>query len=71
MKKGYLRLGRMGWDGMGESGVSESVLIMPRLQVLNIHYCPKLKSLPNFLEKTSLEELDVDCRISNWMTLAT
>ncbi|XP_065627188.1 putative disease resistance protein RGA3 [Quercus suber] len=52
------------WDGMGESGVSEPVLIMPHLQVLTIQYCPKLKSLPNFLEKTSLEELSVDCRIS-------
>nr|XP_023912068.1 putative disease resistance protein RGA4 [Quercus suber] len=59
------------WDGMGESGVSESVLIMPRLQVLTIDECPKLKSLPNFLEKTLLEKLTVDCRISNWMTLAT
>ena len=37
------------WDGMGESGVSESVLIMPCLQVLKIQQCPKLKSLPNFL----------------------
>ncbi|KAK4590846.1 hypothetical protein RGQ29_021154 [Quercus rubra] len=59
------------WDGMGESGVSESVLIMPRLQVLKVDDCPKLKSLPNFLETTSLKELSVDCRISNWMTLAT
>uniref|UniRef100_A0A7N2LNP1 Uncharacterized protein n=2 Tax=Quercus lobata TaxID=97700 RepID=A0A7N2LNP1_QUELO len=59
------------WDGMGESGVSESVLIMPRLQVFIIVGCPKLKSLPNFLEKTSLEKLTVDCGISNWMTLAT
>ena len=70
----YLELWRMKeweeWDGMGESGVSESVLIMPRLQVLTIDECPKLKSLPNFLEKTLLEELTVDCRISNWMTLA-
>ena len=33
--------------------------------------CPKLKALPNFLETTSLKELDVDCGISNWMTLAT
>ncbi|XP_030952818.1 putative disease resistance protein RGA3 isoform X1 [Quercus lobata] len=59
------------WDGMGESGVSESVLIMPRLQDLCIDSCPKLNSLPNFLEKTSLEKLTVDCQISNWMTLAT
>nr|POE92013.1 hypothetical protein CFP56_32651 [Quercus suber] len=59
------------WDGMRESGVSELVLIMPRLQVLTIDVCPKLKSLPNFLEKTSLEELTIDCRISNCMTLAT
>ncbi|KAL0010268.1 hypothetical protein SO802_005376 [Lithocarpus litseifolius] len=59
------------WDGMGESGVSESVLIMPRLQVLEIDSCPKLKSLPNFLVKTLLEELTIDCRISNCMTLAT
>ncbi|XP_050285819.1 putative disease resistance protein RGA3 [Quercus robur] len=58
------------WDGMGESGVSESVLIMPRLQSLGTTYCPKLKSLPNFLKKTSLERLSVDCQISNWMTLA-
>ena len=58
------------WDGMGESGVSESVLIMPRLRVLTIGQCPKLKSLPNFLEKTLLEEFIVDCRISNGMTLA-
>ncbi|XP_030969176.1 putative disease resistance protein RGA3 [Quercus lobata] len=59
------------WDGMGESGVSESVLIMPRLQVLKIQYCPELKSLPNYLEKTSLKDLSVNCRISNWMTFAT
>ncbi|KAL0010290.1 hypothetical protein SO802_005398 [Lithocarpus litseifolius] len=59
------------WDGMGESGVSESVLIMPRLQVLTIDECPKLKSLPNFLKKTLLEELTVNCKISNCMTLAT
>ncbi|KAL4625958.1 hypothetical protein ACB092_05G061500 [Castanea dentata] len=59
------------WDGLGESGVSESVLIMPCLQFLSITQCPKLKALPNFLEKTSFEKLDVDCRISNWMTLAT
>ncbi|XP_065620189.1 probable disease resistance protein RF9 [Quercus suber] len=59
------------WDGMRESCVSELVLIMPRLQVLTIDVCPKLKSLPNFLEKTSLEELTIDCRISNCMTLAT
>ena len=58
------------WDGMGESGVSESVLIMPRLQLLRIDGCPKLKSLPNFLEKTLLEKLSVNCRIPNWMTLA-
>ena len=66
------------WDGMGErreeegeSGDSVLISIMPCLQILDIWECPKLKSLPNFLEKTSLEELGVDCGISNWMTLAT
>uniref|UniRef100_A0A7N2LMV1 Uncharacterized protein n=1 Tax=Quercus lobata TaxID=97700 RepID=A0A7N2LMV1_QUELO len=53
------------WDGMGESGVSESVLIMPRLQVLKIDGCPKLKSLPNFLDcEMSLERFSVDCETS-------
>ena len=55
----------------GESGVSVLISIMPRLQLLDIWDCLKLKALPNFLEKTSLKELKVDCGISNWMTLAT
>ncbi|XP_050289958.1 probable disease resistance protein RF9 [Quercus robur] len=66
------------WDGMGErreeegvSGVSVLISIMPRLQILDIWGCPKLKALPNFLETTSLKELSVNCGISNWMTLAT
>ncbi|XP_050285986.1 putative disease resistance protein RGA3 [Quercus robur] len=66
------------WDGIGErreeegeSGVSVLISIMPRLQFLDIWRCPKLKALPNFLETTSLKQLEVDCRISNWMTLAT
>ncbi|XP_030972225.1 putative disease resistance protein RGA3 [Quercus lobata] len=66
------------WDGIGErreeegeSGVSVLISIMPRLQFLDIWRCPKLKALPNFLETTSLKQLEVDCRISNWMTWAT
>ena len=66
------------WDGMGErreeegeSGDYVLISIMPRLQILDIRGCPKLKALPNFLETTSLKELSVDCGISNWMTLAT
>ena len=55
------------WDGMGErreeegeSGDSVLIIIMPRLQILDIRGCPKLKALPNFLETTSLKELSVD-----------
>ncbi|KAK4590801.1 hypothetical protein RGQ29_021117 [Quercus rubra] len=66
------------WDGMGErreeegeSGDSVSISIMPRLQILAIGKCPKLKAPPNFLETTSLKKLSVDFPISNWMTLAT
>ena len=44
----------------GESGDSVLIIIMPRLQILDIRGCPKLKALPNFLETTSLKELSVD-----------
>ena len=47
------------WDGMGESGVLESVLIMPRLQLLTIKACPKLKLLPDFLPTTPLKNLEI------------
>jgi hypothetical protein len=60
------------WDGIGgrreEGG---GVTIMPCLENLTILYCPKLKAPPNFLETTPLQKLTIDCRISNWMTLAT
>ncbi|KAL0010296.1 hypothetical protein SO802_005404 [Lithocarpus litseifolius] len=59
------------WEEWDESGVSVLIRIMPHLQSLYIFECPKLKALPNFLETTSLNVLSVDCRISNWMTLAT
>jgi hypothetical protein len=60
------------WDGIGgkreEGG---GVTIMPCLESLTIQDCPKLKALPNFLETTPLQDLSIDCRISNWMTLTT
>jgi hypothetical protein len=60
------------WDGIGgkreEGG---GVTIMPCLESLTIEDCPKLKALPNFLETTPLQDLRIDCRISNWMTLTT
>uniref|UniRef100_A0A2N9GYY9 AAA+ ATPase domain-containing protein n=1 Tax=Fagus sylvatica TaxID=28930 RepID=A0A2N9GYY9_FAGSY len=60
------------WYGIGgrreEGG---GVTIMPCLETLKIWDCPKLKALPNFLETTPLQDLTIDCRISNWMTLTT
>ena len=55
------------WDGIGgtmreeeaqDSGVT--ITIMPRLQELSIHYCPKLKSLPDFLPTTPLKTLEIN-----------
>lgn len=43
----------IGWLGDGE----EFVVIMPRLQKLEIIYCPKLEALPDFLHMTPLLEL--------------
>jgi hypothetical protein len=55
------------WDGIGGGGVT----IMPCLESLSILNCPKLKALPNFLETTPLQDLRIDARISDWMTIAT
>ena len=57
------------WDGIGgtmreeeaqESGVT--ITIMPRLQELQISFCPELKSLPDFLPTTPLKTLIIDFR---------
>ena len=37
----------------------DCIIIMPCLQKLEIWNCPKLKSLPDFLFKTSLQEFEV------------
>uniref|UniRef100_A0A2N9IBB8 AAA+ ATPase domain-containing protein n=1 Tax=Fagus sylvatica TaxID=28930 RepID=A0A2N9IBB8_FAGSY len=55
------------WDGIGGGGVT----IMPCLESLSILNCPKLKALPNFLETIPLQDLHIDARISDWMTITT
>ena len=55
-----------------ESGVT--ITIMPRLQNLEIDFCPKLKSLPDFLPTTPLKTLGIFgspilsecCRTDQW-----
>uniref|UniRef100_A0A2N9IGI5 AAA+ ATPase domain-containing protein n=1 Tax=Fagus sylvatica TaxID=28930 RepID=A0A2N9IGI5_FAGSY len=64
------------WDGMGGKREEEEeeecgVTIMPRLESLSILNCPKLKALPNFLETTPLQDLCIDARISDLMTIPT
>ncbi|XP_050273395.1 putative disease resistance protein At3g14460 [Quercus robur] len=55
------------WIGGTREGGKEDedcITIMPRLQKLTIHYCRKLKSLPDFLRTTPLKELEIgDCPI--------
>ena len=47
------------WIGIGGQEEEDCIIIMPCLQKLEIHDCPKLKSLPDFLFKTSLQEFEV------------
>ncbi|GLT87458.1 hypothetical protein SLE2022_055400 [Rubroshorea leprosula] len=51
------------WDY--ESRGEEDITIMPRLSSLSIHYCPKLKMLPDYiLQSTTLQELKIfNCSI--------
>nr|POF18172.1 hypothetical protein CFP56_67654 [Quercus suber] len=44
------------WIGVEGQEEEDCIIIMPRLQKLVIHQCPKLKSLLDFLFKTSLRE---------------
>ncbi|XP_075660151.1 putative disease resistance protein RGA4 [Castanea sativa] len=48
------------WIGVEGQEEEDCIIIMPRLQKLVIHQCPKLKSLPDFLFKTSLQEFQVN-----------
>uniref|UniRef100_A0A7N2L7N6 Disease resistance protein RGA3 n=2 Tax=Quercus lobata TaxID=97700 RepID=A0A7N2L7N6_QUELO len=48
------------WIGIGGQEEEACMIIMPCLQRLEICDCPKLKSLPDFLFKTSLQEFWVD-----------
>nr|XP_023870480.1 putative disease resistance protein RGA3 [Quercus suber] len=47
------------WIGIGGHEEEDCIIIMPCLQMLHIDNCPKLKSLPDFLFKTSLQEFSV------------
>lgn len=57
------------WIGMGGTREEEDntgfvtnfpiIKIMPSLRSLKIDYCPKLKSLPNYLRDTLLEQLQI------------
>ena len=47
------------WIGIEGQEEEDCIIIMPCLQMLHIDDCPKLKSLPDFLFKTSLQEFDV------------
>lgn len=49
------------WIGIGVEEDEEDCIIsiMPHLQQLEIWSCPKLKSLPNFLHKTPLQNLGI------------
>ena len=44
------------WIGIGGQDEENCIIIMPCLQMLEIRICPKLKSLPDFLFKTSLQK---------------
>ena len=48
------------WIGVEGQEEEDCTIIMPCLQKLVIHQCPKLKSLPDFLFKTSLQEFQVN-----------
>ena len=49
------------WIGIGGMREREDcVTIMPCLHYLRIHFCPKVKSLPDFLCTTPLKELEID-----------
>uniref|UniRef100_A0A2N9F1P4 NB-ARC domain-containing protein n=1 Tax=Fagus sylvatica TaxID=28930 RepID=A0A2N9F1P4_FAGSY len=48
----------IGIEGMKEEE-EDCITIMPHLQILRIHQCPNLKSLPDFLRKTPLKELTI------------
>ncbi|XP_050275274.1 putative disease resistance protein RGA3 isoform X1 [Quercus robur] len=47
------------WIGIEGQEEEDCIIIMPCLQKLEIYDCPKLKSLPDFLFKTSLQEFEV------------
>ncbi|KAL4636446.1 hypothetical protein ACB092_03G009000 [Castanea dentata] len=62
------------WNGIGgEEGEEEEdcirrFTIMPRLQYLTIESCPVLNSLPNFLRRITLQNLEiVESLYSEWM----
>ena len=44
------------WIGIGGQDEENCIIIMPCLKMLEICICPKLKSLPDFLFKTSLQK---------------
>ncbi|KAK7848349.1 putative disease resistance protein rga4 [Quercus suber] len=52
------------WNGIGgeeeEEDCTRRFAIMPRLQRLSIRYCPRLKSLPNFLHTIPLQNLKME-----------
>nr|XP_023906814.1 putative disease resistance protein At3g14460 [Quercus suber] len=48
------------WIGIGGQEKEDCIIIIPCLQMLQISYCPNLKSLPDFLFKTSLQEFEVN-----------
>ena len=48
------------WIGIGGQEADNCIIIMPSLQMLGIDLCTKLKSLPDFLFKTSLQEFWVN-----------
>ena len=49
----------IGIEGMKEEEEKNCITIMPHLQILRIHRCPNLKSLPDLLRKTPLKELTI------------
>ena len=47
------------WDGIGEIRKEDNVVVMPNLRSLIIYNCPKLNSLPHFLQTTPLKKLRI------------